>query len=136
MLDEAAQIWNIDVRKVYLHGFSGGGQFVSHFMFNHPDRLRAVSIGAPGRITLPSPQSSVDLDVQIVVGEKDTDTSLFGDEDNETRVSKCHRLYQHYTESLGMQRVEIRVVEGVGHDGMGVVEELKRWMMGAIASGR
>ena len=32
-------------------GFSGGGQFVHRFFYLHPDRLKSLSIGAPGNAT-------------------------------------------------------------------------------------
>jgi hypothetical protein len=32
-------------------GYSGGGQFAQRFMYLHPERLLAVTIGALGRIT-------------------------------------------------------------------------------------
>ena len=32
-------------------GFSGGGQFAHRFFYLYPERLHAVSVGAPGRMT-------------------------------------------------------------------------------------
>jgi hypothetical protein len=52
MLDEVALRWpGIETQKVFMMGFSGGGQFVQRFMYLHSERLLAVSIGAPGRVT-------------------------------------------------------------------------------------
>lgn len=52
MVNEVAQRWpGIETSRFFLLGFSGGGQFVHRFFYLHPDRLRAVSIGAPGTIT-------------------------------------------------------------------------------------
>jgi len=52
MLDEVAVRWpGIETRKVFLVGFSGGGQFVLRFFYLHPDRVAAVSVGAPGVVT-------------------------------------------------------------------------------------
>ena len=52
ILDEVAARWpGIATDKVFMMGFSGGGQFVHRFMYLHPERLHAVSIGAPGRVT-------------------------------------------------------------------------------------
>ncbi|KAI2604023.1 alpha/beta-hydrolase [Hypoxylon fragiforme] len=52
MLDEVAYRWpGIDTDKVFLMGFSGGGQFVHRFLYLYPERLAAASVGAPGRVT-------------------------------------------------------------------------------------
>jgi poly(3-hydroxybutyrate) depolymerase len=53
MLDEVTLRWpGIDTKKVFMMGFSGGGQFAHRFMYLHPERLLGVSIGAPGRVTM------------------------------------------------------------------------------------
>ena len=41
----------LETDRFFLFGHSGGGQFVNRFLFVHPERLKAVSIGAPGRPT-------------------------------------------------------------------------------------
>jgi len=95
MVDEVAQRYPVDAGKVYLHGFSGGGQFAHRFFYLHPDRLAGVSIGAPGRITrlddtLPWWLGTADLEkrfgtpvdadalrrvpVLMVVGDQDVET--------------------------------------------------------------
>ncbi|KAH8888012.1 alpha/beta-hydrolase [Thozetella sp. PMI_491] len=52
MLDEVAQTWlGINTDKIFLMGFSGGGQFSLRFLYLYPERVAAVSIGAPGRVT-------------------------------------------------------------------------------------
>jgi len=53
-------------------GYSGGGQFVHRFMYLHAERLRAVSIGAPGRVTM------LDEEVKWPNGVKDLN-EVFGD---------------------------------------------------------
>ncbi|KAH0288699.1 poly hydrolase [Aureobasidium namibiae CBS 147.97] len=94
ILDEVGTRWpHIDTEKIFLMGFSGGGQFAQRFLYIHPDRLSAVSIGAPGKVTLLDEQQtwpkgikdvqnvfsrSIDLglitavDIHMVVGSKDT----------------------------------------------------------------
>ncbi|RAK94840.1 uncharacterized protein BO80DRAFT_292835, partial [Aspergillus ibericus CBS 121593] len=53
ILDEIATVWpGLDTEKIYLMGFSGGGQFAHRFLYIHPERLMAVSVGAPGRVTM------------------------------------------------------------------------------------
>ncbi|KAF2265032.1 poly hydrolase [Lojkania enalia] len=94
MMEEIAYIWpGVDMDKVYLMGFSGGGQFVHRFMYLYPELLKAVSVGAPGRVTYlndterwPSGTADVPslfegrtvrkdliraLPIQLVVGSKD-----------------------------------------------------------------
>ncbi|KAF2161012.1 hypothetical protein M409DRAFT_28619 [Zasmidium cellare ATCC 36951] len=52
ILDEVAVRWpGIEVSKVFLAGYSGGGQFALRFFYLHPEKLAGVSIGAPGTVT-------------------------------------------------------------------------------------
>jgi hypothetical protein len=52
MLDEVAVRWpGIATQRVFMMGFSKGGQFVQRFMHLHSERLKAASIGAPRRVT-------------------------------------------------------------------------------------
>lgn len=98
LLDIVAEVagrYRVDADRFLLHGFSGGGQFTHRFLYLHPERLAAASIGAPGRITLLDPERpwwlgtgdiraqfgrDIDLDavrrvpVQLVVGDADTET--------------------------------------------------------------
>ncbi|VUC22374.1 unnamed protein product [Clonostachys rosea] len=95
ILDEVAYRWpGVETTKIYLSGFSGGGQFVHRFLYLHPDRVAASSIGAPGRVTYPDQNESWpsgisdvgemfdttvnmtqlnEVSLQFVVGEKDTE---------------------------------------------------------------
>lgn len=53
MLDEIGTRWpGISTSKIFLTGFSGGGQFVHRFLYLHPERLASVCVGAPGSTTL------------------------------------------------------------------------------------
>lgn len=52
MVDEIAVKFSCDFSKFALFGYSGGGQFVNRFGLLHPERLWALSIGAPGSVTL------------------------------------------------------------------------------------
>lgn len=95
MVDLVGRRYDIDVTRVALFGFSGGGHFTHRFLYLHPDRLFAASIGAPGGVTLLDDTRDwwvgtrnlravfgVDVDlaamrrvmVQMVVGAEDTDT--------------------------------------------------------------
>jgi len=55
MVDEVGVTYRIDASTFLMHGFSGGGQFVNRCFYLHPSRLAAISIGAPGIVTLPDP---------------------------------------------------------------------------------
>lgn len=55
MVEEVATTYRLDSGRFLLHGFSGGGQFAHRFFYLHPERLSAVSIGAPGVVTLLDP---------------------------------------------------------------------------------
>jgi pimeloyl-ACP methyl ester carboxylesterase len=95
MVDEVERKYGIDARRFCLFGFSGGGQFVQRFHCLHPERLSAVTIGAPGNVTLIDDgrdwwvgtrnlrdEFGVALDlaemrkvrVQMIVGAEDTET--------------------------------------------------------------
>ncbi len=52
MVDEVAGRYRLDGGRFLLYGFSGGGHFSHRFFYLHPERLRGVSIGAPGVVTL------------------------------------------------------------------------------------
>lgn len=72
MLDEIAFRWpGIETEKVFMMGFSGGGQFVHRFLYLYPERLRAVSVGAPGQVTL------LDRELRWPKGIKDVE-EIFG----------------------------------------------------------
>ncbi len=122
MIEEIGELYRLDAEKVLMHGFSGGGQFVHRFFYLHPERLLAVSIGAPGVVTLPNPDKpwwlgtgdlksifGRDLDlsemrkvaVQMVIGGDDIETwdvtvapssSNWMEGINETGVTRVDRL--------------------------------------------
>lgn len=52
ILNEVADRWpGIRTDKIFMKGFSGGGQFAHRFLYLYPERLAAISVGAPGRVT-------------------------------------------------------------------------------------
>jgi poly(3-hydroxybutyrate) depolymerase len=140
MIDEVARRWSVETSTFFLHGFSGGGQFANRFALLHPERLTAVSIGAPGQVTLPTaeepwPRGVADTEerfgiaydaaavarvpVQVVVGSLDDDpaevAAVLTDGSAVGRLTRAHTL----TEALRAvgSSVRLDVVEGVGHDG-------------------
>jgi dienelactone hydrolase len=52
MIAESAARHCVPHGRFLLAGYSGGGQFVHRFLYLHPARLAAASIGAPGSVTL------------------------------------------------------------------------------------
>lgn len=54
MIAEVAAKYRLegDGARFSMFGFSGGAQFAHRFLYLHPDRLRAVSLAAPGLVTL------------------------------------------------------------------------------------
>lgn len=123
----------VETDKFFLFGHSGGGQFTNRFLFVHPQRLKAVSIGAPGRPTFLNPEEDYfwgvrdfrdyfdkDLDfdavkkvpVQITVGE--LDTKFIGDSPYGTnRVDRMKSLKKNF-EDYGVS-VELKILPGLEH---------------------
>ncbi|KAI1381116.1 alpha/beta-hydrolase, partial [Hypoxylon crocopeplum] len=101
VLDEVAYRWpGLETSRIFMMGFSGGGQFAHRFLYLYPERLAAISVGAPGRPTYldDSQEWPVgianastlfnrtvntdlvgDVPIQLVVGSNDTE--LHGDDD-------------------------------------------------------
>lgn len=52
MIEEVSAKYGQDWNQFALFGYSGGGHFAHRFSILHPDKLWAVSIGAPGSVTL------------------------------------------------------------------------------------
>jgi predicted peptidase len=150
IVDEAAQRFPVEGSKFYLHGFSGGGQFAHRFLYLHPDRLAAISIGAPGRITQLDPDqpwwlgtggvaeifgAEPDVEairrvpVQLVVGDDDVETWEINNPGGDnwmdgvelTGSTRKERL-RTLERNFTAQGIPVRfdVVPGVAHSGRGV----------------
>lgn len=160
MLDEVAHRWNVDASRFFLHGFSGGGQFAHRFALLHPGRLTAVSIGAPGRVTLPTPDAAwprgiADVEqrfgiahdaaafarvpVQVLVGSLDDDPAdlavVAPGGDGVGRLTLARALRTALRERGSSVRFD--VVAGVGHDGAattGVVADFLREQLARCGS--
>jgi hypothetical protein len=95
IVEEISKRLPIKKDRFFMFGFSGGGQFVHRFFYLHPQRLQAISIGAPGTVTILDPTKKywvgtkgfpqefgqeIDLSAlcqvktQLIVGSEDTDT--------------------------------------------------------------
>ena len=98
MVDELSIILSRPFPRFRLTGFSGGGHFVHRFFYLHPERLEALSIGAPGGVTRIDPtrdfwlgtrnlmqKFGIELDlkamrsvpVQLIVGELDLEEFVY-----------------------------------------------------------
>ncbi len=55
VLDEITTRTGADTSRVFLFGYSGGGQFAHRLAMRHPERVRGVVMGAPGWTTFPDP---------------------------------------------------------------------------------
>ncbi len=53
MVDELAALLQMTFSRTLMFGFSGGAQFAHRFTYVHPARVQALSIAAPGFVTLP-----------------------------------------------------------------------------------
>ena len=99
MVNEITSKYRIKGNKFNMFGFSGGGHFTHRFFYLHPHRLNAISIGAPGMVTMIddtndwwvgtknlyqkfnahlNPKAMAKVKVHMVIGEKDLDG--WGDE--------------------------------------------------------
>lgn len=95
MIEEFSTRYGVPGERFLMHGFSGGGHFVHRFFYLHAQRLMALSIGAPGMVTLlddrldwhcgirgmaellEAPiawQAMREVPVQMVIGGDDTET--------------------------------------------------------------
>jgi pimeloyl-ACP methyl ester carboxylesterase len=115
MVDEIAAVYRLQADRFLLHGFSGGGHFAHRFFYLHPRRLRGVSIGAPGVVTL------LDDEHDWWVGVRDLE-QRFGIE----------------PDILAMRETPVHMVIG-GDDTetweITITPEHKRWMSGADLAG-
>ena len=71
MVAEVEALYRLSFPRFALWGYSGGGHFAHRFFLLHADRLWAVSIGAPGSVTL------IDPDRDWWVGTRDVE-AVFG----------------------------------------------------------
>ena len=148
MVDELGEVLGVKFPRFKLFGFSGGGHFAHRFLYLHPDRLDAVSVGSPGGITRIDvtrdwwlgtrnlkERFGRDLDleavrqvrVQLLVGGDDTQAlpvpqhllALLGDL-RPNRLAFNNALYANY-EQHGLD-VRQAVVSRVKHEGLKLVD--------------
>ncbi|GGJ20998.1 alpha/beta hydrolase [Neoroseomonas lacus] len=119
MVDDAARRLPLAIDRFAMAGFSGGAQLVLRFMMLQPQRLHAVSIGAPGYVTLLDPSlpwwaGTADFEtifghpldteairriaIHLAIGGSDTETE-------EIRVPEGHPLWVRGVEKAGPTRI-------------------------------
>lgn len=146
IVDEVSATLGHDFGKFSLFGYSGGGHFAHRFLYLQPDKLRAVSIGAPGGITLIDSTTdywagtrnfsdlfgqSIDVDairrvpIQIVVGVNDVEEFVYPGDGalqaiharlGKNRFERSLTLLKNY-QSLDFD-VRRDVVPNCAHDGL------------------
>lgn len=56
ILDEVTDVYGVPTDRIYMFGFSGGGQFVHRYAMANPERVAAAAMGSPGWFTFPDAQ--------------------------------------------------------------------------------
>ncbi|MCU1615937.1 MAG: poly aspartic acid hydrolase [Frankiales bacterium] len=164
IVDEVGEAFRVQRERFLLHGFSGGGQFAHRFFYLHPDRLAAVSIGAPGRVTLLDAAQpwwlgvqdigarfGIRLDVpamtqvpvQMVVGAEDTETWEINNVGDPNWLPGAERAGATRIERLASLRdsftdagigVRFDLVPGVAHDGPRVLSVVRDFFADVLAA--
>lgn len=134
--------------KLYLHGFSGGGQYAHRFYYLYPELIQAVSVGAPGTITTfdtdenwPLGIKNVDEEfersisfeklqsvaVQIIAGEMDTAPLKLDKGLTRTRIENCRLLQENLNEKEIC--VDFELVSDAGHNGFLILDEVQEFFL-------
>lgn len=155
MVEEASRVYRLQSEKFMLYGFSGGGQFSHRFFLLHPERLLAVSVGAPGSVTVLDPEQpwwigikdTVDkfgitinveelrkVPVHLVVGGDDNEPlgeydrrrgMPGGDRAGINRIEKMETL-RRSLESHGVP-VTHEIVPGLGHENSKFIDSVTKF---------
>jgi poly(3-hydroxybutyrate) depolymerase len=120
LIEELRATYVFEDDRFLLGGFSGGGQFCNRFCFQYPELLRAVSLAAPGSVTLLDPtlpwwpgigatpemfDRDVDIEalksvaLHLVVGTRDVD-------ERGVRFGPSNRYWSPQANVAGGNRVE------------------------------
>ena len=132
--DMAKRYPGVHTDQFFMFGHSGGGQFVNRFLLAHPDRLKACSIGAPGRPTFLNPDEDyfwgirdfkdyfgydVDLEavkkVPVLISVGELDNKFIGDSPyGDNRVARMKSLQKNFQEH-GVH-TELTILPGFAHE--------------------
>ncbi|QKX57810.1 uncharacterized protein TRUGW13939_04930 [Talaromyces rugulosus] len=106
ILDEISVRWpGINAEKVFMMGFSAGGQFAHRFLYLYPERIVAASIGAPGQVT-----------------------TLNDQKDWPIGVANIHDLFDRPINKELIGRVPIQLVVGDQDTGVHGGDEFRTWV--------
>jgi len=135
VLRDVAEKSYCDTSRIFLFGYSGGGQFAHRYAMVHPDRVVAAALGAPGWYTFPddtnafphgtrvgpgkSPQGIRAVDflrvpVAVYVGDKDCarDSALntsprIDHQQGKTRIERGERWIHAMEHGAKLYRMEV-----------------------------
>lgn len=68
---EVGSLIGVRSKKLYLFGYSGGGQFVHRYVMAHPERVARVALAAAGWYTFPDPTVEFPLGIKQTSGLPD-----------------------------------------------------------------
>lgn len=164
MVDEISEIYRVQTERFMLYGYSGGGQFAHRFFYLHPERLSAVSIGAPGSVTLIDESqpwwlgvgdieaqfgialnlpAMREVKVQMVVGGNDTKS--MAEIDSQRKLPGAERAGANRVERLATLKanfeehgidVQHQVVPGLGHENYKFLPVVQEFFAGVLAKPR
>ncbi|CAI7657431.1 unnamed protein product [Penicillium pancosmium] len=137
ILDEVAVRWpGIWTDKIFVLGFSGGGQFAHRFLYLYPERLAGLSVGAPGRITaldfsknwpegIANTKELFDLDVVPGNIRKVPIQLVVGSEDNKVHGGEA---FWSWLENFRKEEIEKQSeTAGLSHHGK-LMESIVNWI--------
>ena len=141
MVDAVGEQFGCARERFFLFGFSGGAQFAHRFLYVHPTRLHAVSIAAPGMVTVIDPgrgawvgtkglgalcgneldlQAARGVNVQLLVGSRDARPHVGGAGQESYNYAGANRVERLRTLQVNYQLhgidVAHHVVAGVDHE--------------------
>jgi dienelactone hydrolase len=155
IISEADSRFRVETDRIFLHGFSAGGQFVHRFYYLYPEIIRALSIGTSGWVTfldhsLPWPRGLKgfkeifgkspdlaklrDVKVQLCVGADDN--FIYNQEIPHTRLELNRKLHANFLDN-GIQAL-FSLVPGVAHQGIKILPSVMDFfasVMGVTLSG-
>ncbi len=161
MIADVARQHPVRAGRLLLHGFSGGAQFAHRFFYLHPERLAAVSVASPGRVTPldfgqpwwggvadtarifgrpVDPAALREVPVQIMVGGDDTGPPEPGhptgpaDATGRTRYDRARFLYDSLTD--GGVTCRFDVVPGAAHEHRPLLASAQRFLAAALTGVR